>query len=529
MPEAFLVRVTVVAASSMNQERPATGEVLTRAAEQCRRTGVSQPPLACRTSREEIPATMEANRSQPAPREVPAPSHAPGHEAGPSGDDLPDDAALVRAAREVLDGNWTGRSTIPAPGLYPHQWNWDTGFIAIGRSTYDQAHAETEMMHLFEAQWRTGMLPHIAFSPDVPRDAYFPGPDFWRSRTSPESPREMETSGVTQPPVHGFAALEMHRRAHDAEQSRSFLSRLFPRLVSLHRYLRDRRGGPEGLTHVLHPWETGLDNSPAWDDPFERFAVPSWALTNYVRRDLGHADARDRPSHEAYDRFVYLALLYREAGYDDTRIREITPFLVEDPMFNALWARSAASLAEIAAVIGEDGNEFAEDAERITRAIETKLWDEESHRFFPFDLRAGRHMAHQSIVSFVPLVAPGLDARMAHLTAKSMNENRHCRLDSGRTCYILPTYQPRDESYDPRLYWRGPIWINTNWLLERGCRATGETELADELHRSSLELVRHAGFREYFDPHTGTGHGADRFSWTAALTLDLLERQSSLA
>jgi glycogen debranching enzyme len=129
------------------------------------------------------------------------------------------------------------------------------------------------------------------------------------------------------------------------------------------------------------------------------------------------------------------------------------------------------------------------------------------------------------VVSFVPLVAPGLDSGKARATARSMNDVRHCRFeDEGRTCFILPTYQPHDEDYNPRLYWRGPIWINTNWLLERGTRAAGETGLADELRHSSLELVRRAGLREYFDPHTGTGYGADRFSWTAALTLDLLAR-----
>jgi glycogen debranching enzyme len=222
---------------------------------------------------------------------------------------------------------------------------------------------------------------------------------------------------------------------------------------------------------------------------------------------------------------VYLAILYRDAGYEDARAREISPFLVEDPMFNALWAWSAASLAEIAGAIGEDGREFAEDAERITRAIETKLWDDDHQRFLPFDLRAGTRMDHHSVVSFIPLVAPGLDADKARRTAQSTTDVRHCSLEhQGRTCYVLPTYQPRDADYNPRLYWRGPIWINTNWLLERGARAHGERALADELRASSLGLVRRAGFREYFDPHTGTGYGADRFSWTAALTLDLLNR-----
>lgn len=426
---------------------------------------------------------------------------------------------LVGRARETLDGNWTGRSTIPAPGLYPHQWNWDTGFIAIGRSRYDQRRAETEMVSLFEAQWGSGMLPHIAFNADVPAHAYFPGPDFWRSETSPDAPRGRATSGITQPPVHGFAALEMHRHAADRERSIAFLRRLFPGLVALHRYLRDRRAGPEGLTAFLHPWESGLDNSPAWDAPFEGFLVPEWALPRYERRDLAHSDPRDRPSQEAYDRFVYLAVLYRDAGYDDARVRSVTPFLIEDPLFNAVWAWSAHAIAEIAALVGEDGREFAEDAERIVRAMESKLWSEAHGRFLPFDVRADRLLDHNSIVSFMPLAAPGLDSELARRTVASMDAIRHCH--EHRPCFVLPSYDSDVAGYDRRRYWRGPIWINTNWLLYRGCREAGAHAMAEELKASTLELVRRNGFREYFDPHGEAAFGADHFSWTAALALDL--------
>jgi hypothetical protein len=431
----------------------------------------------------------------------------------------PNEPTFVERAQSVLDANWTGHSTIPAPGLYPHQWNWDTGFIAIGRARYDQTRAEAEMLSLFRGQWRTGMLPHIVFNPDVPADAYFPGPDFWRSDTCPDSPRDVATSGLTQPPVHAFAALEMHRHAADPEQSTAFLRRLFPGLAALHRYFRERRpAGPEGLTYFLHPWESGLDNSPAWDEAFERFEVPPGSVPPYQRRDLAHADPRDRPSNEAYDRFVYLALLYRDHAYDDARTREVTPFLVEDPMFNAIWAWSAHALAEIADVIGDDGREFTEDAERITRAIEHKLWDPEFRRFFPFDLKDGAHMDHHSIVSFMPLVAPGLDSEKAAATTASMDNVRHCRKDP---CYLLPSYTPHDELYNPRLYWRGPIWINTDWLLYKGCVANDQAKRAEELKRSILELVHHNGFREYFDPHGEEAFGADNFSWTAALYLDV--------
>jgi mannosylglycerate hydrolase MGH1-like protein len=448
------------------------------------------------------------------------PWRAPEHVEVP--EDADDHEGLVERAREVLDGNWTGRSTLPNAGLYPHQWNWDTGFIAIGRSRYDQARAEEEMVSLFEAQWRTGMLPHIKFNPGVPADAYFPGPDFWRSDLAEAAPRGVHTSGITQPPIHAIAVFEMYRRSGEPDRSRAFVQKLYPNLVALHEYFRDRRSAsPDGLTYIVHPWESGLDNSPAWDEALTRVEVSEGALPAYQRRDLVHADPLDRPSDESYDRFVYLASSYREVGYDDVACRERTPFLVEDPMFNAIWAWSAHALAELATVVGEDRARLDEDAARITHAIERKLWlGEGVDRFYPYDVRSGEPTNHHSLVSFMPLIAPGLDSQLVDRTLASMEGLRHCGRD-----YLLPSYDTHDADFNPRQYWRGPIWINTDWLLYRGCRTVGAMDKAEELRSAILDLVRLHGFREYFDPHGEAGYGSDRFSWTAALYLDVaLER-----
>jgi hypothetical protein len=43
---------------------------------------------------------------------------------------------LVEKAKKVLENNWTGSFTKPSLKLYPHQWNWDSGFISmLDRST----------------------------------------------------------------------------------------------------------------------------------------------------------------------------------------------------------------------------------------------------------------------------------------------------------------------------------------------------------------------------------------------------------
>jgi len=94
----------------------------------------------------------------------------------------------------VLDFNWTGRYTQPGPRLYPHQWSWDSAFIAMGYAHYHQARAVQELNHLFDSQWKNGLLPQIVFNPDF--GEYFPGVGFWQADRSPDAPRDHKTSGV---------------------------------------------------------------------------------------------------------------------------------------------------------------------------------------------------------------------------------------------------------------------------------------------------------------------------------------------
>ncbi|MET7688586.1 hypothetical protein ABZT06_11500 [Streptomyces sp. NPDC005483] len=290
----------------------------------------------------------------------------------------------VGAAR-VLEDNWTGASTVPSRGLYPHQWSWDSAFIAIGLRHLSPLRAQTELETLLAAQWGDGRIPHIVFNPSVPLDAYFPSPDFWRSSTAGHgagAPRTVQTSGIVQPPVHALAAWLVHRADPGLSRARGFLPRVYPRLAAWHRYLLHRRDlGGGGLASVVHPWEQGMDNSPAWDLPLSR--VTPAPARSFRRADLDHGAAEDRPTDLDYGRYVRLATEYRDAGYADGA----GEFAVEDPAFNALLIASEHALARIAAELGAPGTARHARAERLTAALVERLWDPASGMFLCRDLR----------------------------------------------------------------------------------------------------------------------------------------------
>jgi hypothetical protein len=98
-------------------------------------------------------------------------------------------------------------------------------------------------------------------------------------------------------------ALEMHRHARDREVSKAFLAWLYARLVAQHDYLHHARDPTGiGLASIVHPWESGLDNSPVWDRNLAELEVPPGAIPPYQRHDLDHANPADRPTNETYDR-----------------------------------------------------------------------------------------------------------------------------------------------------------------------------------------------------------------------------------
>lgn len=442
---------------------------------------------------------------------------------------------LLRGARRVLLENWTGSSTVPSRGLYPHQWSWDSAFIAIGLRHLSVRRAQRELETLLAAQWGDGRVPHIVFNPAVPLDAYFPSPDFWRSSTAGAAlgaPLSVETSGIVQPPVHALACLLVHRADPRASARRGFLARMYPRLAAWHGYLVESRDlGGHGLVSVVHPWEPGMDNSPCWDAPLAR--VEPVPPGTFRRADLDHGAAADRPTDLDYGRYVRLAVDYRDRGYrDGGRTAAPAPaFAVEDPGVNALLIASEHALAEIAAVVGADPAPHRARAGRLTAALVERLWDPAAGLFLCRDLRGGAEagggtdvrggalIPERSAAGLLPLIVPDLPHEIAAALIRTAS-GPHFGL--GTSVRLVPSYDLMGRAFDPSRYWRGPAWFNVNWLVERGLRQHGAVDRADALRSAALDAAVSSGFAEYVDPYTGEARGTRDFGWTAALALDLL-------
>jgi hypothetical protein len=427
----------------------------------------------------------------------------------------------VGAARQVLRANWTGAYTRPSPSLYPHQWNWDSGFIAMGYAHYDQKRARRELASLFAQQWPNGMLPHIVFNPEA-LGHYFPEPDFW------QAPDGRPTSGITMPPLHATACRHIYAAAEDGDAAGDFLRFMYPKLMALHRYLhRERDPDGSGLVYIRHPWESGLDNSPAWDEPLKRIQVRKEKLPAYERKDLEHGVPADqRPSDKDYDRYVHLVNLFRRLDYREEEIRKECPFLIKDVLFNSILCRADRDLLMISDALKQDGSEVKEWVEATSGAISRSLWCPECNQFESFDLVGGRLIHSATAAGFLPLFGSAASSEQAQNLFETLDSIAFCALHQGN-CFTVPNYDMTREDFDSRNYWRGPVWININWMVSKGLKGYGYVEKADAMKRDMIQLPIRFGFHEYFDSRTGKGYGSDSFSWTAALFLDLVHEYYS--
>ncbi|WFE90901.1 hypothetical protein K1718_06015 [Roseibium porphyridii] len=414
-------------------------------------------------------------------------------------------ADLDKTARTILIENDQGGYTIPTKGLYPYQWNWDSVFVALGFATFDQSRAWREIEMLFEGQWRDGMVPHILFRKDDP--SYFPGPSVWGTDGGP-----IPSSGHSQPPV----AATVIKDLVDADGSGKALERavkLMPQLMNWHRwYLAYRDPKDLGVLAVIHPWESGRDNLPDWDEALRAVEVKD--IGPYERKDTSHVDPAMRPHKEDYDRYLSIMAACRNVGWDPQKVAETCPFFVADPGVTFIFLRANRDLLILAERLGLDAE--AEEVRGWIRKMEAgakTLWNDELKAHVALNERTGRQTDGISSASFL---APY--AGLADQTTLTSLQGHFDRIAS-KVRYLMPSYDPDHRNYEPLRYWRGPVWAMINYMIARGFAEAGDNERANRLRQDTADLIATGGFAEYFSPENGAGAGGGTFSWTAAIWL----------
>lgn len=432
---------------------------------------------------------------------------------------------LLEEAKEVLKLNDRGSYSVPAADLYPHQWLWDSCFIAIGLRHLDIKRAMAELTSLLRGQWSNGMLPNIIFNKG---ERYRRDRELWRSYVSPYSPEQVATSGITQPPMLAEAVVAIGEKMKMPER-RSWYKQIYPALVRYHEWLYgDRDPHKEGLIILLHPYECGLDNSPPWTSELRKHSMPWWVsaieklrldgVVNLVRRDTHHIPPGQRTSNvEALAYWAALRRLRRHA-YNSEAIMSHALFAVEDLAFNCILIRANTHLQKISETIARPlPQELLAAMTRTETALE-QLWDETDGVYYSRSFISHKLIEEPTIITLLPLYAGVVSKEKAQRLVELLGSRKWFKAN-----WPVPSAPLHSSYFDPSRYWQGPTWVNTNWLIIKGLENYGFSDEAGQLRQKTLDLVTKNGMNEYFNPLNGQSEGASNFSWTAALTIDLLK------
>ena len=258
-----------------------------------------------------------------------------------------------------------------------------------------------------------------------------------------------------------------------------------------------------GWWRLIHPWESGRDNSVDWDDAFAR--VPTDGVGTFHRRDTSHADPAHRPTDAQYKRYIWLVQTFRRLGWDNAKLHDASPFRVVDPGFNAILIRSCADLAELAEALGapEIAAQSRAFAERGVAGLEA-LWSAARGQYLCLDRTLGTLIDSPSIGGLIPAFCAIPQSRAEALAARITKLGEHVG-------YLIPSHDPETPEYDGMRYWRGPTWLIINYMVADGLVRAGQEAVVARIVADSLALIDQSGFAEYYDPVTAAPCGGGHF------------------
>jgi hypothetical protein len=377
--------------------------------------------------------------------------------------------------RAVLVDHWREPGfTVPNARTYPWQWLWDSCFHAVVWAHLGDAdRAVSELRCLFARQHETGFVPHIVYWEGAGEELE----TFWG---------RVGVSSITQPPMYGHAVAELHRVGIEVPEE------LVAAAGDALRHLARWRVRLGDLIGVVHPWETGCDDSPRWDE---------WVGGEWTRDAWYVAKGRLMESIERAPGWV-------PVGNPD--------FVAAPAGFNALVAWNAR---ELASVTGDA--ELTTIADTVAGALADR-WDADRVTW----VDAGAHADGSGAVRTADALLPLLVEERPEVVAAVAD----ALVDPAG---LGGPYGPRgvdrrEPAYSSTTYWRGPAWPQLTYLLWRAARGHDHQSLASALAESLTRGAERSGFAEAWDADDAAPHGAVPQSWaTLALVVATGEEQTA--
>ncbi len=222
-------------------------------------------------------------------------------------------------------------------------------------------------------------------------------------------------------------------------------------------------------------------------------------LSAYVRWDLANRDSDGAGLAEWY---IEHSPTCRsgESGMDNSSRFDCAAAL-DAADFNAFLACECELLARIAERIGraDDARRWAETHRRLCERINERLWNEEAGLYVDCRADTGEQSDVLAGSGFMPLICGAPSPQQAKRLVEHLRNP-----ETFGTAFPVPTIAASQPQYYDKDMWRGPTWVNFNWLIARGLERYGYRDEAANLRaktRRQIERWYHAGgsIYEFFD------------------------------
>ncbi len=412
---------------------------------------------------------------------------------------------FIKNAQKILTGNRKRGYTLPTNNkLYPAQWNWDSAFIALGYSYFNLNFALKEIKTLLDGQWKDGMVPHILFHNTDTN--YYPNHTAWNCGN------KIRSSGITQPPVLASILKQIIDKNKITKKQKLEIKKIIIKIKKSHEwFIRYRDPNKTGLVSILHPWESGYDNSSLWDEPMNKVIIEK--NIQYKRADNKVINPEYRPLNIDYDRYVTIKNDLRKKKYNPKKIFRTALFNVVDIGFNSIFLKANKDLIILLNKFNLNSSKI-KNYLKITEKNILKFFDKKKGTFFSFDLRNKKKILVPSITNYLILFADINNQKINKVLIKKLKKHNL------KEKYFFSSIKPNHKSFEEKRYWRGPVWINCNWFIYKGLK-NKDDKFSKKIKQSTINLVEKKGFYEYYSCKNGKPMGANNFSWSAALYLDL--------
>jgi len=370
--------------------------------------------------------------------------------------------------------------TVPSIETYPYQFLWDSCFHAIAFSYLNPSRGENELLAILREQFENGLIPHMVY---------------WERGELIDIDWGMgdKRSTITQPPMIAYAAWRLYEKNNNT----AFLEKIYPNLFHFYKYLITERDPHEKrLIGLINPDESGEDNSPRFDGLLGLPPVHTFK--------------------ENLEKRIALVEENKKCNFDAPFCMK-NFFWVKDVPFNSIMVKNLEVLSTIATKLGRgyDAEYFSRVRDEMIESMRNLMF--EDGLFWSTYGENYNKIKVKTWAIFAPLFAGFLSKEEAATLVRKhlMNETEFL------SKFPVPTVSMDEPSYSEKDMWRGPTWIAINWIIYQGLKNYGFSEEMDLIQKSTLELLRESGFREYYNSKTGEGLGAKNFTW-GCLALDMM-------